>query len=212
MNGTGVTRRREGIVTSADAGLDAAVARIVEGGLALVVDEGRRRGDLVALARSASPTGVNAMLAHGRGLVAVAMTADRRDRLELATMPGTSTPASIEASSGVTTGISAADRALTIRTAADPAAGPGALISPGHVIPLVAAAGGLLSHRGRVEAAVDLARLAGSPAAAICEVLDETGALAEPAAIAALGVRIGAPLTTLAAIAERRVELAIGDW
>jgi len=190
-----------------------ALASLAEGGLAVVIDSSRDRADLVAVARTMTPEAVNVMITHGRGVVSVAITGEQRARLALPAMPGSSTLASVEASSGVGTGISAADRALTIRTLADAAATPDDVVCPGHIVPIVAAAGGLLSHVSRVEAAIDIARLADSPGAAICEVLDEeSGDLSTTSEARALADRIGVPATTVAAVIEARIEIAVTDW
>lgn len=197
-----------------DPELQAVLNDLANGRLALVLDEVRDRGDLVAVARLLTADAVNSMTRHGRGLVSAAITPEQRDLLDLPVMPGSATAlASVEASTGVDTGISAADRALTIRTLADPSSTPQALVCPGHVVPLVAAAGGLLSRSGRIEAAVDVARLADSPAAAICEVLDEdSGDLAGADQVRALGERIGIPVTTVAELTAARIERAADGW
>jgi 3,4-dihydroxy 2-butanone 4-phosphate synthase/GTP cyclohydrolase II len=184
-----------------------AIASLASGGLAILVDEQGSRGDLVAVARTVSADAINSMAVDAGGLIAVAITPGRRDQLGLRPMPGTRFPATVEAASGVTTGISAADRALTIRVVADAAAGPDALVSPGHVVPLVAAPDGLLARWGRLEAAIDLADLADSPAAAICEVLDHDGRLADIPSMLALAERSGTPLTTISEVVDRRAEL-----
>jgi 3,4-dihydroxy 2-butanone 4-phosphate synthase/GTP cyclohydrolase II len=193
--------------------IDGCMDRLADGGLALVVDPGRNCADLVAIARSVSADVVNAMTIHGRGMVSVAITPEQCRRLELRAMPGSAEAlASVEASAGVDTGISAADRALTIRTVADPASRPDSLICPGHVVPLVAAAGGLLSRAGRKEAAVDLAGLADSPAAAICEVLDDAGGLADAAYARTLAEEIDVPLVSVAAVIKARIDSTVAGW
>ncbi|MEE8444092.1 MAG: 3,4-dihydroxy-2-butanone-4-phosphate synthase, partial [Alphaproteobacteria bacterium] len=130
----------------------------------LVDDEDRENeGDLVVAAEMADADAINFMATHGRGLVCLSMTAARVDELGLSMMArenkaplGTAFTISIEAREGVTTGISAADRARTIEVAIDPANGPDTLVSPGHVFPLVARDGGVLLRAGHTEAAVDL--------------------------------------------------------
>lgn len=153
----------------------------------LVDDEDRENeGDLVIPAQMATPDAINFMVRHGRGLVCLALTKERSDQLGLEPMTRTNRSrmetaftVSIEARDGITTGISAADRARTIAVAIDSSNGPDALVSPGHVFPLVARPGGVLVRAGHTEAAVDVARLAGlNPSGVICEVLREDGSMA----------------------------------
>lgn len=149
-------------------------------------EEGEDEGNLTIAAQFVTPAVVNFMAAEARGLICVPMTADRADLLELPAMAqsGTSPLAaaftvSVEAAEGVTSGMSAQDRALTIRVLADPEIGPRELTRPGHVFPLRARDGGVLARAGRTEASVDLCRLAGvEPVAATCEILREDGLLA----------------------------------
>jgi 3,4-dihydroxy 2-butanone 4-phosphate synthase / GTP cyclohydrolase II len=153
----------------------------------LVDDEGRENeGDLVIPAQMATPDAVNFMARHGRGLICLALTKERADQLGLEPMARTNRSrnetaftVSIEAKDGISTGISAADRARTIAVAIDFANGPDALVSPGHVFPLVAKPGGVLVRAGHTEAAVDVARLAGLNASAvICEIMRDDGRMA----------------------------------
>lgn len=153
----------------------------------LLDDEDRENeGDLVIPAQMATPDAINFMARHGRGLVCLAMTSTRVRELGLDMMAkrqgdaqGTAFTVSIEARSGVTTGISAADRARTIAVAIDSANGPGSLVSPGHVFPLAARDGGVLVRAGHTEAAVDIARLAGlNPSGVICEIMKDDGTMA----------------------------------
>jgi len=153
----------------------------------LVDDESRENeGDLVIPAQMATPDAVNFMARHGRGLICLALTKDRADQLGLEPMTRTNRSrnetaftVSIEALEGISTGISAADRARTIAVAIDSANGPDALVSPGHVFPLVARPGGVLVRAGHTEAAVDVARLAGlNPSAVICEIMHDDGSMA----------------------------------
>src|SRR5215217_202525 len=143
----------------------------------LVDDEGRENeGDLIIPAQMATPDAINFMARHGRGLICLALTKDRADQLKLEPMARTNRSrnetaftVSIEAKEGISTGISAADRARTIAVAIDASNGPDALVSPGHVFPLVAQPGGVLVRAGHTEAAVDVARLAGlNQSAVIC--------------------------------------------
>jgi len=153
----------------------------------LVDDEDRENeGDLVIPAQMATPDAINFMARHGRGLICLALSKDRVDQLGLQPMSqtngarlGTAFTASIEAKEGITTGISAADRARTVSVAIDASKGPEHIVSPGHIFPLVAREGGVLVRAGHTEAAVDVARLAGlNPAGVICEIMREDGAMA----------------------------------
>ena len=153
----------------------------------LIDDEDRENeGDLVIPAEMATPEAVNFMAKFGRGLICLAMTRERIDELGLPLMPRkhssrheTAFTVSIEAKDGVTTGISAADRARTIAVAIDPACNRDEIVTPGHVFPLVAREGGVLVRAGHTEAAVDLARMAGLlPAGVICEIMNDDGTMA----------------------------------
>src|SRR5881397_961634 len=153
----------------------------------LVDDESRENeGDVVIPAQMATPDAVNFMARHGRGLICLALTKDRADQLGLEPMTRTNRSrnetaftVSIEAKEGISTGISAADRARTIAVAINSANGPDALVSPGHVFPLVARPGGVLVRAGHTEAAVDVSRLAGlNPSGVICEIMREDGTMA----------------------------------
>ncbi len=153
----------------------------------LVDDEDRENeGDLVIPAQMATPDAINFMARHGRGLICLAMTKDRVDTLGLdlmsrhnGTRHETAFTVSIEAREGVTTGISAADRARTVSVAIDASKGKDEIVTPGHVFPLVARDGGVLVRAGHTEAAVDVARLAGlNPSGVICEIMNEDGTMA----------------------------------
>jgi len=153
----------------------------------LVDDESRENeGDLVIPAQMATPDAVNFMARHGRGLICLALTKECADALGLEPMARTNRSrnetaftVSIEAKEGITTGISAADRARTIAVAIDATYGPEAIVSPGHVFPLVAKPGGVLVRAGHTEAAVDVSRLAGlNPSGVICEIMREDGTMA----------------------------------
>ncbi|WP_442490270.1 3,4-dihydroxy-2-butanone-4-phosphate synthase [Kiloniella sp. GXU_MW_B19] len=153
----------------------------------LVDDEDRENeGDLVIPAQMATPEAINFMAKYGRGLICLAMTRERVEELELPLMAQkngtrheTAFTVSIEALEGVTTGISAPDRARTISVAIDPAKAAGDIVSPGHVFPLVARDGGVLVRTGHTEAAVDVARLAGlNPSGVICEIMKDDGTMA----------------------------------
>jgi 3,4-dihydroxy 2-butanone 4-phosphate synthase / GTP cyclohydrolase II len=153
----------------------------------LIDDEDRENeGDLVIPAQCATPDTINFMARFGRGLICLAMTGERIEQLRLPLMSKqnasrhqTAFTVSIEAREGVTTGISAADRARTIQVAIDPAMGADDIATPGHVFPLVARDGGVLVRAGHTEAAVDLARMAGmTPAGVICEIMNDDGTMA----------------------------------
>ncbi len=180
----------------------------------LVDDESRENeGDLVIPAQMATPEAINFMARFGRGLICLALTRRRVEALELPLMARknesrheTAFTVSIEARDGVTTGISAPDRARTIGVAIDPTKGPDDLVSPGHVFPLVARDGGVLERTGHTEAAVDLARLAGlNPSAVICEIMNDDGSMARRDDLIAFAQRHGLKIATIAdLIAYRR--------
>jgi len=180
----------------------------------LVDDEGRENeGDLVIPAQMATPDAINFMAKHGRGLVCLAMTRERIEALGLPLMARrnetrheTAFTVSIEARDGVTTGISAPDRARTVAVAIDSATGEGDIVCPGHVFPLVARDGGVLVRTGHTEAAVDLARLAGlNPAGVICEIMNDDGTMARRDDLIAFAQRHGLKIATIAdLIAYRR--------
>ncbi|NLT66217.1 MAG: 3,4-dihydroxy-2-butanone-4-phosphate synthase [Acidobacteria bacterium] len=168
--------------------VEEAIEDIRQGRIVIVVDDEDREneGDLTAAAVKVTPETINFMAKYGRGLICLAMTGERLDELHIPMMVGENTSkfgtaftVSIEARHGVTTGISAADRARTILTAIDPRTVPSDLARPGHVFPLRARSGGVLMRAGQTEASVDLARLAGLyPAGVICEVMNEDGTMA----------------------------------
>ena len=168
--------------------VELALEEIRNGRMVVLCDDEDREneGDLCMAADAATPEAIAFMAAKGRGLICVSLTPERVEKLRLPMMVrdnrsrfGTNFTVSIEARCGVSTGISAADRALTIRTAADPATGPEDIVSPGHIFPLRAAPGGVLQRTGQTEGAVDLARMAGrTPAGVICEIMNEDGTMA----------------------------------
>jgi 3,4-dihydroxy 2-butanone 4-phosphate synthase / GTP cyclohydrolase II len=167
-----------------------AIADIRAGKMVILVDDEDREneGDLTLAAQFVTPEAINFMATHGRGLICLALSEEHVERLKLPMMhaPGRIGPAlgtaftlSIEARQGVTTGISAADRAHTIRVASNPVARPDEIVTPGHVFPLRARKGGVLVRTGQTEGSVDLARLAGlTPAGVICEIMNEDGSMA----------------------------------
>ncbi|RME65031.1 MAG: 3,4-dihydroxy-2-butanone-4-phosphate synthase [Alphaproteobacteria bacterium] len=172
----------------------------------LVDDEDRENeGDLIIAAEKADAEAINFMAMHGRGLICLALSQQRVRELELPLMTRhnqtrheTAFTISIEAREGVTTGISAADRARTIAVAIDPAKTKYDLVSPGHVFPLVAREGGVLVRAGHTEAAVDVARLAGlNPAGVICEIMRDDGAMARLPELFAFAARHGLKLGTI---------------
>jgi 3,4-dihydroxy 2-butanone 4-phosphate synthase / GTP cyclohydrolase II len=155
--------------------------------IVLVDDEDRENeGDLTIAAEKSTPSAINFMATHGRGLICLSLTEDRCDELSLPLMTPINTSAhgtpfteSIDARRGTTTGISAADRATTILAAIDPQTRPQDLARPGHIFPLRAKRGGVLVRAGQTEASVDLARIAGmTPAAVICEIMNDDGTMA----------------------------------
>jgi 3,4-dihydroxy 2-butanone 4-phosphate synthase / GTP cyclohydrolase II len=168
--------------------IEDALEDIREGKFVVVVDAADREneGDLTIAAQFATPDAINFMATHGRGLICLCLTEERCEELGLRQMTdrnetpfGTAFTISIEAREGVTTGISAPDRARTIQVAIDPSKGPSDLVQPGHVFPLRARRGGVLQRAGQTEAAVDLARLAGlNPAGVVCEIMREDGTMA----------------------------------
>ena len=180
----------------------------------LVDDEDRENeGDLVVPAQWATPEAINFMAKHARGLICLALTRERVEQLGLKLMAQnngtrhqTAFTVSIEAREGVTTGISAADRARTVSVAIDPSCGPQDIVTPGHVFPLVARDGGTLERTGHTEAAVDLARLAGlNPAGVICEIMNDDGTMARRNDLITFAQRHGLKIGTISdLIAYRR--------
>ena len=168
--------------------IDALVADIKRGRMVILVDDADREneGDLIMAAEHITPEAVNFMAKFGRGLVCVPTTSERLKQLGIERMVSnnretfkTDFQATVDAARNITTGISAGDRAETIRVMADPTAAPEDLVQPGHVFPLRAKAGGVLQRAGHTEAAVDLARLAGRrPVAVICEIMSDDGSMA----------------------------------
>ncbi|HSU07205.1 MAG TPA: 3,4-dihydroxy-2-butanone-4-phosphate synthase, partial [Acetobacteraceae bacterium] len=173
----------------------------------LVDDEDRENeGDLVIPAQFATPEAVNFMARHARGLVCLAMTRQRVEQLGLGLMSAhngtrhqTAFTVSIEARDGVTTGISAHDRARTIAVAINPECGRDDIVTPGHIFPLVAREGGTLVRAGHTEASVDIARMAGLyPAAVVCEIMNDDGTMARLPDLVAFAQRQNLKLGTIA--------------
>ncbi|HKQ70129.1 MAG TPA: 3,4-dihydroxy-2-butanone-4-phosphate synthase [Polyangiaceae bacterium] len=183
----------------------------------LVDDEDRENeGDLTMAADKVTPEAINFMAVHGRGLICLALSEEVVDRLELPMMqaPGRSGPplgtaftVSVEARTGVTTGISAADRAHTIRTAVHPNAKPEDLVTPGHIFPLRARRGGVLVRTGQTEGSVDLARLAGcSQAGVICEIMNDDGTMARKPDLERFAERHGLLIVKVADLIQYRMQ------
>ena len=168
--------------------IDDVLHDLAAGKMVIVTDDADREneGDLVMAAEKATPQAINFMTMHGRGLICAPITAERAEQLGLQRMVAqnremyrTDFTVSVDAAKGVTTGISAHDRAATIRTIADPKSTPEDLVQPGHIFPLRAKEGGVLRRAGHTEAAIDLARLAGlQPAGVLCEILHDDGTMA----------------------------------
>jgi 3,4-dihydroxy 2-butanone 4-phosphate synthase/GTP cyclohydrolase II len=193
-----------------------AVEEIRTGRMLVVVDDEDREneGDLTLAAEKVTPEAINFMAKYGRGLICLAMTAERLDYLHIGPMTrentspyGTAFYESIEAREGVTTGISAHDRARTIQVAIDPASRAADLVRPGHVFPLCARKGGVLVRAGQTEAAVDLARLAGLiPAGVICEIMNEDGGMARVPDLIEFCKRHSLKMLTVAELIRYRME------
>lgn len=191
-----------------------AIEEIRAGRMVIIVDSEEREneGDLVMAAQFATPEAINFMIAHGRGLVCLALTEERCDQLNLRPMVrrneaphATAFTDTIEARQGVTTGISAPDRSRTIWVAIDPDSGPEDLVRPGHVFPLRARPGGVLERAGHTEASVDLARLAGLiPAGVICEITNEDGTMARVPDLVPYAAKHGLKMITIADLIEHR--------
>jgi 3,4-dihydroxy 2-butanone 4-phosphate synthase/GTP cyclohydrolase II len=196
--------------------IEEAIEEIREGRILVVVDDEDREneGDLVMAADKVTPEAVNFMVTHARGLMCVPMMGERLDALRLGMMVtentapmATAFTISVDARRGITTGISAYDRAVTIRTLVDPQMTAADLVAPGHMFPLRAMEGGVLRRAGHTEAAVDLARLAGCyPAGVICEVLDDTGNMARMPQLMELARRHRLKVITIKDLIEYRTQ------
>jgi len=194
--------------------VEEAVEDIRNGRMVVVVDDPDREneGDLILAAQFATPEAINFMATHARGLICLCLTGERCEELGLPQMAqrneaplGTAFTVSVEAREGVTTGISAADRAHTIQVAIDPESTPHDLVQPGHVFPLRARDGGVLVRSGQTEAAVDLARLAGlSPAGVVCEIMNEDGTMARVPDLVPYCEQHGLRMITVADLIEHR--------
>ena len=197
--------------------IEEAIKDIREGRMVILVDDEDREneGDLCIAAEKVTPDAINFMAKYGRGLICMPMTADKIDSLELPLMVdnntspyGTGFTISIEARCGVTTGISAADRATTILTAVADDATPRDLVRPGHVFPLRARDGGVMVRAGQTEGSVDLARLAGmKPAGVICEIMDDDGTMARMPSLEKFSEMHGIGICTIAELIEYRMRM-----
>ena len=190
------------------------VAELAAGRMVILVDEEDREneGDLVLAAEHVTPAAINFMARYGRGLICLTLTRERCERLRLPPMAtrngtrhGTAFTISIEAAQGVTTGISAADRARTVQAAVARDAQASDLVQPGHIFPLQAQEGGVLMRAGHTEAGCDLAAMAGlTPAAVICEVMNEDGTMARLPDLIEFGRAHGLKIGTIASLIEHR--------
>lgn len=199
---------------AAIASVDEIVAELRAGRMVILVDEEDREneGDLVLAADHVTPEAINFMAKYGRGLICLTLTRERCEQLRLppmvprnGTKMGTAFTVSIEAAEGVTTGISAADRAHTIRVAVAPDARPEDLVQPGHVFPLQAVDGGVLIRAGHTEAGCDLAAMAGcTPAAVICEIMNDDGTMARLPDLQRFAAQHGLKIGTIADLIEHR--------
>ncbi|MDR0239839.1 MAG: bifunctional 3,4-dihydroxy-2-butanone-4-phosphate synthase/GTP cyclohydrolase II [Deltaproteobacteria bacterium] len=193
-----------------------AIEEIRQGKMIILVDDEDREneGDLTIAAEHVTPAGINFMAKYGRGLICLAMAPDMVDRLQLPLMAkrngskfGTNFTVSIEAREGVTTGISAADRATTILTAVRDGARPDDLVTPGHIFPLRAQSGGVLTRAGQTEGSVDLARLAGlKPAGVICEIMRDDGEMARMPELVAFAAEHGLKMAAVKDLIRFRMQ------
>src|SRR5881398_2919842 len=198
------------------AAIEEAAADIRAGRMVIIVDDESREneGDLACAAERFTPEMINFMATHARGLICMPLTEERCDELHLTmqvadntSFLGTAFTISIEARKGVTTGISAADRATTILTAVDSRTRPQDLARPGHVFPLRARKGGVLVRPGQTEAAVDMARIAGLyPAGVICEIMNEDGTMARMPQLEEFAARHDLKIITVAELIRYRLQ------
>ena len=208
-------KRLDSEENSAFSPVEAALEDIRSGKMVIVVDDENREneGDLTIAAEKISPETINFMARYGRGLICMPMTEQRLDELQVPLMVadnssvhGTAFCVSIEGKKGVSTGISAADRALTVLAAIDPQTLPGDLARPGHMFPLRARQGGVLVRAGQTEAAVDLSRIAGLyPAGVICEVMNEDGSMARVPDLTKFASEHGLKIITVADLIRYRL-------
>ena len=195
--------------------IEKAIEHIRQGRMVILVDDENREneGDLCMAAEKVTPDAINFMATYGRGLICLPLTGEKVDALDLPPMVdnntspyGTGFTVSIEARCGVTTGISAADRATTVLTAVKDDSKPQDLVRPGHIFPLRAKDGGVIVRAGQTEGAVDLSRLAGlRPAGVICEVMDEDGTMARMPTLEKFSQKHGVGICTIADLIEYRM-------
>ena len=210
-------RRSPPDIHAAIASVEAALEQIRAGRMVILVDDEDREneGDLCMAAEKVTPEAINFMAKYARGLICLSLTEERLEQLRLSMMVpdyenssgfGTAFTVSIEARHGVTTGISAADRATTIQTAIADDARPNDIVRPGHVFPLRAREGGVLRRAGQTEGSVDLARLAGQkPAGVICEIMNDDGTMARLPDLVEFGRVHGIPIVTIADLIQYRL-------
>ncbi|HJR60246.1 MAG TPA: bifunctional 3,4-dihydroxy-2-butanone-4-phosphate synthase/GTP cyclohydrolase II [Vicinamibacterales bacterium] len=209
-------KKKSGPSKSPFAPIDDAIAAIREGRMIIVVDDEDREneGDLTIAAEKVTPGAINFMATHGRGLICMPMTQQRLEELDLPLMVAQNTTVfdtafcvSIEAKGVTSTGISAADRAATVRAAIDPDTRPADLARPGHMFPLRARDGGVLVRAGQTEAAVDLARIAGLyPAGVICEIMNPDGTMARVPELTLFARKHKLPMITVADLIQYRMK------
>jgi len=204
-------------IAAATASVEAAIGEIRAGKIVILVDDADREneGDLCIAAEKVTPEAINFMAKHGRGLICLSLTEEQLVRLHLSMMVpdyennsgfGTAFTVSIEAREGVTTGISAADRARTVLTAINPEAHPNDLARPGHIFPLRARQGGVLRRAGQTEGSVDLARLAGlDPSGVICEIMNDDGTMARMPDLVEFGRKHDIKIVTIADMIQYRL-------
>lgn len=196
--------------------IEQAIATLKTGRMIILLDDENREneGDLVIAAAHVTAEAINFMSRFGRGLICLPMAEELIDKLQLPMMAninrspyGTAFTVSIEAAQGVSTGISAGDRAHTIQVAIDANSGPQDIISPGHIFPLRAKKDGVLSRQGQTEGSVDLVRLAGlTPAAVICEIINDDGTMSRRDQLAAFSQQHGIPMVTIRDLFNYRVQ------
>lgn len=194
--------------------IEEALQRYHDGEMLILVDDENREneGDLVMAAEHITPQAVNFMVTHGRGMVCAPITEARASELGLSPMcsdntalHGTHFTVTVDAKHGITTGISAQDRARTIQLMVDESIGPNALARPGHIFPLIAREGGVLRRAGHTEATVDMARLAGlKPAAVLCEILNDDGTMARVPQLEDFSKKHNLPIASIADLIEYR--------
>lgn len=195
--------------------IEEAIGKIKRGKMVILCDDEDREneGDLAMAAEKITPQAINFMAKHGRGLICLSLTPERVEELGLPMMTqnntspfGTAFTVSIEAKKGITTGISASDRATTILTAIHPKTRPGDLARPGHIFPLRAKKGGVLKRAGQTEGSVDLAKLAGLyPAGVICEIMNDDGTMARVPELVAFAKRHSLKIVTIKSLIEYRM-------